>query len=53
MSAYQPGVLTNPGTYYQSLIVSWCGGELRVDQWKKCANICDVAQVTGICTLSN
>ena len=34
-------------------IVSRCGGELWVDQRKKCADICDVAQVTDICTLPN
>ena len=33
--------------------VSLCGGELRVDQRKKYANICDVAQVTDIHTLPN
>ena len=25
-------------------LVSWCGGELWVDQRKKCADICDVAR---------
>ena len=34
-------------------IVSWCGGDLWVDQRKKCADICDVAQVTDIRTLPN
>ena len=34
-------------------IVSWCGGELWVDQRKKCADICDVAQVTDMRTLPN
>ena len=40
------------GTYVH-MFVSWCGGELRADQRKKCADICDVAQVTDICTLPN
>ena len=35
------------------LIVSLCGGELGVDQRKKSADICDVAQVTDIRTLPN
>ena len=34
-------------------IVSWCGGELWVDQRKKCGGDCDVAQVTDIRTLPN
>ena len=34
-------------------LVSWCGGELWVNQRKKCADICDVAQVTDIRTLPN
>ena len=34
-------------------LVSWCGGKLWVDQRKKCADICDVAQVTDIPTLPN
>ena len=40
---------------YQDIVilVSWCGGELWVDQRKKCADICDVAQVTDISTLPN
>ena len=29
-------------------LVSWCVGELWVDLRKKCADICDVAQVTDI-----
>ena len=33
-----------------TVLVSWCGGELWVDQRKKCADICDVAQVTDIRT---
>ena len=37
----------------QVVLVSWCGGELWVDQRKKCADICDVAQVTDIRTLPN
>ena len=36
-----------------SVFVSWCGGELWVDQRKKCADIFDVAQVTDIRTLPN
>ena len=35
------------------IFVSWCGGELWVDQRIKCADICDVAQVTDIRTLPN
>ena len=30
------------------VLVSWCGGELWVDQRKKCADICDVVQVTDV-----
>ena len=33
--------------------VSWCGGEIWVDQRTKCTDICDVAQVTDISTLPN
>ena len=40
-------------TIYIYTCVSWCGGELWVDQRKKCADICDVAQVTDIRTLPN
>jgi hypothetical protein len=35
----------------QRALASWCVGELRVDQRKQCADICDVAQVTDIRTL--
>ena len=41
-------------TYMDVLyIVCWCGGKEWVDQRKKCADICDVAQVTDIRTLPN
>ena len=35
---------------YVYVLVSWCGGELWVDQRKVCADICDVAQFTDIRT---
>ena len=38
---------------YLYILVSWCVGELWVDQRKKCADIRDVAQVTDIRTLPN
>ena len=38
---------------YMYMFVSWCGGELWVDQRKKGADICDVAQVTDIHILPN
>ena len=38
---------------YVHALVSWCGGALWVDQRKKCADICDVAQVTDTRTLPN
>ena len=38
--------------HYQRLH-SWCGGELWVDQRKKYADICDVAQVADTRTLPN
>ena len=40
-------------TIHTYILVSWCGGELWVDQRKKCTDICDVAQVTDIRTLPN
>ena len=40
-------------TYSINVLVSWCGGELWVDQRKKHVDICDVAQVTNVSTLPN
>ena len=47
---FLPRTMTHVCIVY--ILVSWCAGELRVDQ-RKCADICDVAQVTDIHTLPN
>ena len=33
------------------VLVCWCGGKSWVNQRRKCADICDVAQVTDVSTL--